>query len=192
MGPWGATLINIGVIISIAGAMFSYTIVTADSAYAPSLHGCFPKFLSAENSKGAPVGALLLTAAVVQVLLIIVYFQSSTYQAIYTLATSAIMIPFVLSALYCLKTTLEDNRLRRSQVNFKTWLISIIGVVYGFWMLFATGIDNVIISAMMFAPGVFFYGWSRLQNKQKIFESVWDIGAFAVIIIGLIVSVAVM
>ncbi len=33
VGPWGATLINIGVIISIAGAMFSYTIVTADSAF---------------------------------------------------------------------------------------------------------------------------------------------------------------
>ena len=93
VGPWGATLINIGVIISIAGAMFSYTIVTADSAYAPALQGCFPSFLGHENRRHAPSGALLLTAAVIQVLLIIIYFQSSTYQALYTLATSAIMIP---------------------------------------------------------------------------------------------------
>ena len=51
----GKALINIGVIISIAGAMFSYTIVTADSAFAPALlHGCFPRFLSIENKKGAP------------------------------------------------------------------------------------------------------------------------------------------
>ena len=38
-------------------------------------------------------------------------------------------------------------------------------------MLIATGIQNVIISAVIFAPGLLFYGWSRLQNKQKLFES---------------------
>jgi len=186
VGPWGATLINVGVIVSIAGAMFSYTIVTADSAYAPALHDCFPKFLTAENKKGAPVGALLLTSGVIQVLLIIVYFQSSTYQVLYTLATSAIMIPFVLSALYCLKTTIEDNRLRRNHVTYKTWLISILGVVYGFWMLYATGISNIIISALMFAPGVLFYGYSRIQNKQSLLESKADIAALLVIAAGVL------
>ena len=170
VGPWGATLINIGVIISIAGAMFSYTIVTA------------------ENGRHAPIGALLLTAAIIQVLLIIVYFQSSTYQALYTLATSAIMIPFVLSALYCLKTCFEDRRFGHNPVSFKAWLISILGVIYGFWMLYATGISNVVISAMMFAPGALFYLWSRLQNREKIFEGPLDIAAFIVIAAGLLIS----
>lgn len=189
VGPWGATLINIGVIISIAGAMFSYTIVTADSAYAPALHGSFPRFLTGENSKRAPVAALILTAAVVQVLLIVVYFQSSTYQAMYTLATSAIMIPFVLSALYCLKVTIHDKRLGQNNVNFKVWLVSILGTVYGFWLLFATGISNIIISALMFAPGFFFYAWSKLQHHQKIFETMTDIIAFVVIAAGFLFSV---
>ena len=181
VGPWGAVLINIGVIISIAGAMFSYTIVTADSAYAPALQGCFPLFLTKENSRRAPVGALVLTAAIIQVLLIIVYFQSSTYQALYTLATSAIMIPFVLSALYCLKTCFEDSRSGHNNVCFKTWLISIVGSVYGFYMLFATGISNIIISALMFAPGFLFYAWSRIQNHQRILASKADMGACIVI-----------
>ena len=188
VGPWGATLINIGVIISIAGAMFSYTIVTADSAYAPACGGCFPRFLTKENGRHAPIGALLLTAAIIQVLLIIVYFQSSTYQALYTLATSAIMIPFVLSALYCLKTCFEDRRFGHNPVSFKAWLISILGVIYGFWMLYATGISNVVISAMMFAPGALFYLWSRLQNREKIFEGPLDIAAFIVIAAGLLIS----
>lgn len=191
VGPWGATLINIGVIISIAGAMFSYSIVTADSAFAPAVYGCFPRFLTGENKKGAPRAALLVTGAIIQILLIVVYFQSSTYQAMYTLATSAIMIPFVLSALFCLKTTIEDRRAHRNNVNFKTWLVSILGTVYGLWMLYATGMDNVIISAMIFAPGVLFYGWSRIQNRQRVFESWMDIGAFALISIGFIVALVV-
>lgn len=188
VGPWGATLINIGVIISIAGAMFSYTIVTADSAFAPALHGCFPQFITRENSKKAPAAALLLTAAIVQLLLFWVYFQSSTYQAMYTLATSAIMIPFVLSALYCLKTTMEDSKAGLNEVSPATWLISIIGSIYGFWMLYATGLNNIVISAMMFAPGFLFYAWSRMQHKQKIFSSAVDAAAFLVIAAGLLLS----
>ena len=182
VGPWGATLINIGVIVSIAGAMFSYTIVCADSAYAPALAGCFPAFLRRENGAGAPVGALVVTALVIQGFLIMVYFQESSYQAMYTLATSAIMIPFVLSALYCLKTTLEDSRLGKKHVSAAVWLISIVGTVYGFYMLIATGISNVIISAFCFAPGFFVYAWSRRQAGAPVFVSKADVAAFAVII----------
>ena len=188
VGPFGATLINIGVIISIAGAMFSYTIVTADSAYAPALHGCFPAFLQKENRRHAPSSALLLTAAIIQVLLIIIYFQSSTYQALYTLATSAIMIPFVLSALYCLKTCFEDSRTGHSAPGFKDWLISALGVIYGFWMLYATGISNIIISALMFAPGALFYFWARRESHKKFFESALDVGVFVIIMAGFVYS----
>lgn len=198
VGPWGATLINIGVIISIAGAMFSYTIVCADSAYAPALAGCFPKFLCQESTSGAPKGALIVTALVIQGFLIMVYFQESSYQAMYTLATSAIMIPFVLSALYCLKTTIEDSRLHRSHirtlvgedypVTITTWIISIVGTIYGFYMLLATGISNVIISAFSFAPGFFVYAWSRKQAGSPIFASKADVGAFAVILAFLVIA----
>lgn len=188
VGPWGAGLINIGVIISIAGAMFSYTIVTADSAYAPALAGCFPKFLRMENKAGSPIGALILTSAVIQVLLIVVYFQSSTYQTLYTLATSAIMIPFVLSALYCLKTTMDDARLGVNAVGLGTWLIAVVGTVYGFYMLFATGLSNVIISAICFAPGFLFFAWSRRQVGAPVFASKLDIGAFVVIVAMVVVA----
>lgn len=189
VGPWGAGLINFGVIISIAGAMFSYTLVCADSAYAPALAGCFPKFLRMETKKGAPAGALILTASIIQVLLIIIYFASSTYQNLYTLATSAIMIPFVLSALYCLKTTIDDSRLGVNNVNAGTWFISILGTLYGFYMLFATGISNVIISAVCFAPGFLFFAWSRRQVGAPVFASRLDIGAFAVIMAMVAVAV---
>lgn len=188
VGPWGATLINISVVISLIGAMFSYTIVTADSAFAPAVYGCFPRFLTGENKNGAPRSALLTTAAIIQLLLIAVYLRASSYQVMYTLATSAIMIPFVLSALYCLKTTVEDYRLGRNHVRLGTWLVSLLGTVYGFWMLYATGIDNVIISAMIFAPGALVYGWSRMQNRQKLFESKADVCAFAIIVAGFVVA----
>ena len=55
-------------------------------------------------------------------------------------------------------------------------------------MLYATGLDNILISALMFAPGILFYGWSHIQNRQRIFESAADAAAFAVIMGGLVLS----
>lgn len=188
VGPWGRTLINAGVIISIIGAMFAYTLVIADSVYAPAKDGAFPSFITIENKKKAPVASLILSAAIIQILLIVVYFQSSTYQTLYTLATSAIMIPFVLSAMYCLKTTIHDNFIHENLVTPKVWIISILGTVYGFWMLFATGLDNVVISAFIFGPGFFVYLWSRLQARRKIFETKGDIASFVIILVALIVA----
>ena len=188
VGPWGRTLINAGVIISIIGAMFAYTLVIADSVYAPAKDGAFPSFITIENRKKAPVASLILSAAIIQILLIVVYFQSSTYQTLYTLATSAIMIPFVLSAMYCLKTSIHDNFIHENLVTPKVWIISILGTVYGFWMLFATGLDNVVISAFIFGPGFLVYLWSRLQARRKIFETKGDVASFVIILVALIVA----
>lgn len=188
VGPWGRTLINAGVIISIIGAMFAYTLVIADSVYAPAKDGAFPSFITIENRKKAPVASLILSAAIIQILLVVVYFQSSTYQTLYTLATSAIMIPFVLSAMYCLKTTIHDNFIHENLVTPKVWIISILGTVYGFWMLFATGLDNVVISAFIFGPGFLVYLWSRLQARRKIFETKGDVASFVIILVALIVA----
>ena len=55
-------------------------------------------------------------------------------------------------------------------------------------MLYATGISNIVISAIMFAPGVLFYVWSRLQNREKIFEGPLDVAAFIIIAAGLLIS----
>lgn len=188
VGPWGRTLINAGVIISIIGAMFAYTLVIAESVYAPAKDGAFPAFVTIENRKKAPAASLLLSAVIIQVLLIVVYFQSSTYQTLYTLATSAIMIPFVLSAMYCLKTTIHDNFVHEHIVTPKVWIISILGTVYGFWMLFATGLDNVVISAFIFGPGFLVYLWSRLQARRKVFETKGDIVSFVIILAALILA----
>lgn len=190
VGPWGKVLINVGVIISILGAMFSYTIVTADSAFAPAISQCFPKFLAKESSRKAPTSALLFSACVIQILLIMVYFMESTYQAMYTLATSAIMIPFVLSALFCLKSVAFNKDVENLYVGVKERIISVIGAVYGFWMLFATGLTNVIISAFVFAPGLIFYIWARKQNGKTLFPSKIDYGFFAVVIIALFIAIA--
>ena len=49
VGPWGAVLVNIAVIVSLGGALFSYTILCVDSAYGPAEQGAFPPVFSKLN-----------------------------------------------------------------------------------------------------------------------------------------------
>lgn len=195
VGGWGATLVNIAVIISIAGALFTYTILCVDSAYAPAAKGCFPKALAKENSHGAPVPALILSTLVIQIFLIIIYFNDSTYQICYALSTSMIMFPYFLSGLYCLKATVKGETLEgveSGRTKAAIWIFAVIGSVYGLWMLYASGWQAVLTSTVLFGPGILLYLYTQKQKRIKIFPKATDAVATLVVLAAFIVSIILM
>ena len=180
VGPWGSALVNIGVIISVGGALFTYTILCVDSIYAPALQHCFPKVFTKQNKKGAPVSGVLITTIVTQLFLILIYFNDATYQVIYAIATSAIIVPYALSAFYCLKITAKGEGMSNLSSSGKSavWLYSVIGSLYGIWMLYAGGITYLLISAVLYAPGTILYVIARKETGSKIFPETIDKIAF--------------
>ncbi|MDI1796737.1 amino acid permease, partial [Staphylococcus aureus] len=72
-----------------------------------------------ENKNGAPVNALLITNILVQLFLISMLFTQSAYQFAFSLASSAILYPYMFSAFYQVKYTLEH----RQQATTKQWTI---------------------------------------------------------------------
>ena len=81
VGPWGAALINIGVILSLAGALLGWTILAADCPYSAAQQGGFMEALGRANRHGSTAFSLFLTNGLIQLFLIICYFSASTYQA---------------------------------------------------------------------------------------------------------------
>ncbi len=192
VGDWGATLVNIAVIVSIAGALFTYTILCVDSAYGPASKGCFPKFFARENERGVPVTSVLLTTVVIQVFLIIIYFNASSYQICYSLSTSMIMFPYFLSGLYCLKATVKGETLDNESSKAATWIFAIIGAVYGFWMLYASGWQAVLASAILFGPGILIYLYTQREKGGKIFPKMTDMVAAIVVLVAFVAAVILM
>lgn len=192
VGDWGASLVNIAVIISVAGALFTYTILCVDSAYAPASKGCFPKFFAKENSKGVPVTAVILSTAVIQIFLIIIYFNDATYQLCYALSTSMIMFPYFLSGLYCLKATAKGETLNGGGSKAATWIFAIIGSVYGFWMLYASGWQAVLSSAVLYGPGILLYLYTQKQRGIKLFPKTTDMVAAVVVVAAFVASIVLM
>ncbi len=191
VGPWGKLIVNLGVIISVAGALFTCTILCVESIYQPAIQHCFPLAFAKASSKGAPTNAILITTLVTQAFLIIMYFNSATYQVCYTLSTSAIMIPYALSAFYCLKITAQGVGMAGTSRGKRilVWTYSILGSAYGLWMLYASSIANILISALLYAPGVLLYIKTRKEQDAVLFPKAIDLVLLFVILAMALISI---
>ncbi|MFV0518146.1 MAG: basic amino acid/polyamine antiporter [Aminipila sp.] len=191
VGPWGAALVNLAVIISLGGAMFTYSILSIDSAYGPATQQCFPKIFTKLNNNSSPVVSVIITTLIVQMFLIIVYFNESSYQVCYTLSTSAIMFPYIFSALYCLQVTIKGDGLENatSGEKSKAWIFAIIGSIYGAWLLYASGATYMLISALLYGPGTILYLYTRKQQNEKFLPKSIDKIGLVILVAAFILSI---
>lgn len=190
VGPWGGVLVNVAVVISLGGAMFSYTILCVESAFGPAAEGSFPKALTKTNKHGAPVNAVLVSALIIQIFIIIIYFNASTYQVVYSLSTSAIMVPYVFSAFYYLKLVIKGQGLEAGNNNkFGAWVIAIVGSVYGAWLLYASGVQYILSMMILLAPGSLMYLYNRKQLNKKMFDTKSDLVVFVCVMAAAITAI---
>lgn len=173
VGPWGAGLINLGVILSLAGALLGWTILAADSPYSAARQGVFMNAFARANKHGSPVFSLFLTNGIIQLFLIICYFSSSTYQAFYALSTSMIMVPYLLSAAYYLKISIRGEGFEDGRGGSLTLarIFGLVGTIYGFWMLYSGGLDYVLITTILYSPGIIVYVLGRREKGLPPFAS---------------------
>lgn len=205
IGPWGAAIVNIGVILSLAGALLGWTILAADCPYSAAQQGVFLKAFARANPNGSPSFALYLTNGLVQLFLIVIFFSASTYQVFYTFSTTMIMIPYFLSALYYLKVTLrgegfprgrkspapgsgsDANTAARGGSLAAARFFAIIGTAYGIWMLYSSGLELTFIACILYAPGILVYALGKKERGRPVFERPYEmVLAIALAVLALI------
>lgn len=185
VGPWGAALVNLGVVLSLLGAFLGWTIIAADCPYSAAQQGVFSKLFMKSNEHDAPVSSLLITNAIVQVFLIIMYFNESTYQLFYGISTLMIMVPYLFSGAYYLKFAITDKGklMKTSSDRAQAYIFGFLGTVYGFWMLYSSGLSNLMISTILYLPGLIVYAIGRKEKGLKLFDKTYE----AIIAVALIV-----
>jgi len=179
VGPWGAALVNIGVIISIAGAWLAWTMFAFELPYQAALSGTFPAIFKKENKKGTPYVALLVTNLLVQAFIFTFLISESAYVFAFSLATTTILIPYAFTAFYQVKYSLQEKKgTSRRAMNIVAGLIA---SVYALWLVYAAGLDYLLLTAVVYAPGVLVYTWTRLRAKKMPFTIVELIIALALV-----------
>ncbi|MGT2610058.1 amino acid permease [Staphylococcus aureus] len=138
--------------------------------------GLFPKWFAKENKNGAPVNALLITNILVQLFLISMLFKQSAYQFAFSLASSAILYPYMFSA-FKVKYTLEH----RQQATTKQWTIGIIASIYAIWLIYAAGINYLLLTMLLYIPALLVYSIVQKNNQTRLIKS--DYILFMIIIV---------
>ena len=191
VGPWGSVLVHIGVILSLAGALLGWTIIAADCPYSAAQQGVFMKVFARSNENGSPSFSLFLTNGIIQVFLIIIFFNDSTYQAFYTMSTTMIMVPYFLSALYYAQVTVRRSGLEgygRGQLR-KERIFAVAGTIYGIWMLYSSGLEMLLITTVLYAPGIIVYVLGKRERKEKAFTRFYEILIAAALVVLAVVSI---
>ena len=189
VGPWGATLVNLGVILSLAGALLGWTIIAADCPYSAAKQGVFMKAFARDNKHGSPEVSLFITNGIIQAFLIIVYFNASTYQLFYNLSASMIMIPYLFSALYYAKVTFKkEGMLAEYSAGALTRerIFAIVGSIYGVWMLYSGGLSYLLATTILYAFGLIVFVLGRKERGEKPFKAHESIIAIAIVALAVI------
>ena len=64
IGSVGASIVNLGVVLSLLGAMLGYVIIAAETPFEAARQGVFPKSFARTNKNGAPIVTVLISAGI--------------------------------------------------------------------------------------------------------------------------------
>ncbi len=180
IGPAGQYIISIGLLISVCGAFLSWTVLASEAPYLCAKEGMFPKKYAEVNQAGTPVRPLLLTNVWIQVSLIAVMFAGSTYDTLLIIASEMILIPYFLVGAYVLKLSITKKEHRHFLI------VGLGATVYGVWLLYASGLNYLLMSAVLYVPGLYFYVQAKKEQGVNPFKGRERFGAGALSLVALL------
>jgi arginine:ornithine antiporter / lysine permease len=181
VGTWGAVLIYIGLIVSVGGGFLAWMLLAAESLFTPAGGGVMPALLARQNDRQVPANALWLTNAMVQIFLIVTLFSKASYLALISLSTAMILLPYLFSAVYGLTLAWRGEGERNGQ-SASDLPVALIATVYCVWLLYAAGLKYLLLSSLLYAPGVVFYIWAKKQRAERPFTGI-ELGILALLVL---------
>jgi arginine:ornithine antiporter/lysine permease len=188
VGHWGSVFIKVGVILSVLGAYLAWTLMAAEMLYIPAKTDDMPRFLTRENAKGAPVPALLMAGGLVQLLLILLLFTSDALNFMLDLTAALALIPYLLAAGYALKLTITRETYDRRESLVPDAIIAGLATIYTLFLVYAAGLDHLLLSCILYAPGAILYWLARRERNLKLFTKA-ESALFAAIVIGAVAGI---
>lgn len=190
IGPWGAALVNLGVALSLLGAMLGYTIIASECPHEAAEQGVFPKVFAKKNKNGAPVVTCTITCLIVQAFLIVILFSEQTYQFFYGVSVSMILIPYFFSTFYLFVCAVKKDGFEAASAA-SVWFYRVVGFVgffYSLFLIYAGGLTGLMITTILFAPGILLYVYGQKERGQTILPKTSDKVVAAAIVVFFVVS----
>ena len=179
---------NIGLVIAILASWLSWTMLVAEMPYAMAKNGTFPKFFGTENKAGSPATSLWITSFLMQAAMILVYFANNAWNTMLSITGVMVLPAYLMSCLYLWKIC-EDHEYTPTDGigRFSALITGLLGTIYAVWLLYAAGLEYLLMAVVFIAVGIPFYIWARHDTPQPfpLFSDREKILAGAIIVIAL-------
>ncbi len=188
IGKWGAYIMNIGLLISVLTSWLAWTMVTAQIPQAAAANGTFPKEFQKENKKFAPVVSLYITSGLMQLFMLLVYFSNNAWNTMLSITSVMVLPAYFMSTLYLWKLCEDHEYPTNFYIRRSVALISaIIGSLYALWLIYAAGLNYLLMAIIFMALGIPVFCYARKQNSpsEPIFSAGERFGAGILLIVAL-------
>lgn len=188
VGKWGATVINLGVIIALLGSWLAWTLMVAELLHVAAKGGVFPKVFAKENKHEAPYVSLLVTSCCMQCAMLVVLFAKNAWLFLLDITGVMILFPYFVSALYlgklCRTGTYPENQPVSKRL---ACLSAIIAALYAVWLLYAAKPKFLLMSSVFFSIGLLVFWKARKEHaRDKPSLQGWErLGAAAVVVVAM-------
>ncbi len=167
VGPWGAWMMNIGLLVAVLSSWLAWTMITAEIPAAAAENGTFPKQFAIQNKNGSPSVSLWVTSALMQLAIFMVYFSNNAWNTMLSITGVMVLPAYLASTAYLWKLT-EDGEYAQitSKGRAVALLTSILGTVYGVWLVYAAGLKYLFLAFIFLALGLPVFIWARKQKQD--------------------------
>jgi arginine:ornithine antiporter / lysine permease len=171
VGPWGSVFIGLGLIVSVLGAYLAWTLMAAEVLFVAAKDDDMPRFLRHENRHGVPAAALVMTSVLITAVLAVTLFSDDAFTFTLKLCSSLSLIPYLLAAAYALQIGVRGETYetaaerRRKEVTFAA-----IAVVYTAFLIVAAGLEFLLLSFIIYAPGTILFVMARREQHRRVFS----------------------
>ena len=94
-----------------------------------------------------------------------------------------ILVPYLWSAAYAVLLCVRGETYERAgRRRVKDLLVGAVALIYAMWLLYAAGPKYLLLSALLYAPGVFFFAKAKREQGELLFKP-WEKVIFAMVVI---------
>jgi arginine:ornithine antiporter/lysine permease len=189
VGKWGEYFINGGVLISVIACWLVWTMLVAELPWAAAKDGTYPKVFATNNKNGAASVSLWVSTAVMQVMMILMFFSNNAWNVMLSITGVMILPAYIGATGFLWKLMATGQYPATAKIGRTTALLSsVLGTAYGFWLVFAAGLQYMIAGAVFFALGNLVFIWARKEHAptERIFTTVELLVAAVLVILGVV------
>ena len=189
VGKWGEYFVNGGVLISVLACWLVWTMLVAELPFAGAKDGTYPKVFATTNKNGSASVSLWVSTAVMQVMMILVFFSNNAWNVMLSITGVMILPAYIGATGFLWKLMATGQYPATAKIGRTTALVSsVLGTVYGFWLVYAAGLEYMIAGVVFFALGNLVFIWARKEHapNEPMFTKIEMSVAAVLVILGVL------